>query len=116
MARRHEELKAKLMAKAEAVIDEMLINRKDPKEATLSDIEQAVLVAGQRLEQELTAELVAESTGEVEGEWPKCPECGGRMKAKGKRAKRLVTGQGEVKLEREYYYCAGCRKGIFPPG
>jgi hypothetical protein len=83
MARRNEELKRKLMAKAEAVIDEILANRKDPKETTLSDIEQAVLVAGQRLEQELTAELVAESTGvweadESEGQADQTPGDGAR--------------------------------------
>lgn len=116
MSRRNEELKAKLMAKAEAVIDELLASRKDPREATLADIERAVLVAGQRIEQELTATLVKESAVQVEGAWPRCPECGGRMKAKGKRAKRLVTEKGEVQLEREYYYCAACRTGIFPPG
>ena len=60
MARSREELKAKLMAKAEVVIDELLARRKDPREASLSDIEQAVLVAGQRLEQALTEELVRE--------------------------------------------------------
>lgn len=116
MTRSKEELKRELMVKAEAVIDELLAKRKDPREARLSDIEQAVLVAGQRLEQELTAELVKESAVQVEGEWPRCPECDGRMKAKGKRSKRLVTEKGEVKLEREYYYCAACRRGVFPPG
>ena len=116
MARSREELKAKLMAKAEVVIDELLARRKDPREASLSDIEQAVLVAGQRLEQALTEELVRESAGQEEEAWPTCPGCGGRMKAKGKRRKRLVTERGEVELEREYYYCAACRRGIFPPG
>jgi uncharacterized protein with PIN domain len=116
MTRSQEELKRELMAKAEAVIDELLAKRKDPREATLSDIERAVLVAGQRLEQELTASLVEESAAQVEGEWPRCLECGERMKAKGKRTKRLVTEKGEVRLEREYYYCGACRKGVFPPG
>lgn len=116
MSRRNEELKAQLMAKAEAVIDELLASRRDPREATIADIERAVLVAGQRIEQELTATLVKESAAQVEGEWPRCPECGRRMKGKGKRAKRLVTEKGEVQLEREYYYCAGCRRGVFPPG
>jgi uncharacterized protein with PIN domain len=116
VTRSREELKRELMAKAESVIDELLAKRKDPREATLSDIERAVLVAGQRLEQELTASLVKESAAQVEEEWPRCPECGGRMKAKGKRTKRLVTEKGQVRLERAYYYCAVCRRGIFPPG
>lgn len=99
------------MAKAEPAIDELLARRKDPREATLSDIERAVLVAGRQIEQELTAELVKESAAQVDGEWPTCPECGGRLKAKGERAKRLVTEKGEVKRKRKYYHCAGCRRG-----
>ena len=116
MSRKHDELKAQLMAKAEAVIEALLVARKAPAEATLADIEQAVLVAGQRLEQELTAELMAESAAELVERWPTCPECGRRLKAKGKRRRTVVTETGEVTLEREYYHCAACGSGLFPPG
>jgi len=116
MSRSNSALRARLMAKAEAVIDELLVTKKAPAEASLADIEQAVLVAGQRLEQELTAELLAESGAEVEQSWPICPQCGRRLKAKGKRRRTLVTETGEVSLEREYYHCAACRTGLFPPG
>ena len=116
MSRRNAELKARLMAKAEAVVDELLATKKAPEEATLADIEQAVLVAGQRLEQELTAELVAEGGQVLEQAWPVCPQCGRRLRAKGKRQRRVVTERGEVTLEREYYHCATCGTGLFPPG
>ena len=110
------ELKARLMTKAEAVIDEFLATKKSAAEATLTDIEQAVLVAGQRLEQALADELLAASAAELAEPWPTCPQCGRRMKAKGKRPRRVVTESGEVTLEREYYHCAGCGAGLFPPG
>ena len=116
MSRQNTELKARLMAKAESVIDELLARKKSPAEATLTDIEQAVLVAGQRLERVLTDELLAASAAELAAPWPTCPECGQRMQAKGKRRRRVVTETGEVTLEREYYHCAACGAGLFPPG
>lgn len=116
MTRRQEEVKARLMAKAEAVIEELLSSKPEASTISLAEIEQAVRVAGQEIEQALTDELLQESTRQVAEEWPRCAECGARMQAKGKRAKRVVTETGEVRLEREYYYCAGCRRGIFPPG
>jgi tRNA(Ile2) C34 agmatinyltransferase TiaS len=116
MSRTNPELQARLEAKARAVISELLAHQKDPAQRTLTDIEQAVRVAGQALTQALTAELVAESAAQVEVEWPTCQACGRRMKAKGKRPKRLVTETGEVSVEREYYHCAACGTGVFSPG
>ena len=109
------EIKARLMAQAEAMIDELLATRKAPEEASLEDIEQAALGIGERLEQAVTAELVQDSAAVVERDWPTCPRCGARLKAKGKRRQRIVTETGEVTVEREYYHCAACRQGLFPP-
>jgi len=109
------EIKARLMTKAEAVIDELLAKRKAPEDASLEDIEQAALQLGEQLEQAVTLELVQDSAAAVEREWPTCPQCGARMKAKGKRRQRIVTETGEVPVEREYYHCAACGQGIFPP-
>ena len=53
------ELKACLMAEAEAAIDKLLATRQAPAEASLADIEPVVLAAGQQIAQVLTAELVA---------------------------------------------------------
>ena len=109
------ELKARLMAEAEAAIDQLLAARKAPAEASLADIEQVVLAAGQQIEQALTAELVTESAVEP-APWPSCPQCGRKMKNKGQRRRRVVTETGEIELERTYYHCAACGQGIFPPG
>jgi hypothetical protein len=110
------DLKARLLAKAEAVIEAMLAQRKAASEISLAEIEQGVLAAGQEWTQALTAELVADSGRGLTDPWPTCPECGRRLKAKGKRRRRLVTQTGEVTLRREYYHCAACGKGLFPPG
>jgi len=115
MSTQDTEVKARLMAKAEASIDAMLAARKRPAEAQLEDIEQAALSAGRQLAQAVTVELVAESAAELPA-WPMCPQCGQKMKAKGKRRRRVVTESGEVTLKRAYYHCAACGQGIFPPG
>lgn len=109
------EMKARLLAKAEAVIDEVLAARQPPSEAKLADIEQSALRVGQHLAQALTAELVAES-GAAVATWPDCPECGRRMRVKGKRQRVVVLETGEVTVERAYYHCAACQTGVFPPG
>ena len=115
MSRSAAELKTRLMAKAEATIETLLAKRQSPGEASLADIEQVVLAAQDEFGQTLTAELVAESAAELPA-WPRCPQCGGKMQAKGKRRRRVVTETGEVELERGYYHCAACGQGIFPPG
>jgi NADH pyrophosphatase NudC (nudix superfamily) len=109
------ELKARLKVEAEAAIEQLLANRKAPAEASLADIERVVRAASQQMEQALTAELLAESAAELPA-WPTCPQCGQKMKNKGKRRRRVVTETGEVEIERHYYHCAACGQGFFPPG
>lgn len=115
MPKSNAELKARLMAEAEATIDQVLATRPAPAAASLAEIEQAARAAGQQIAQVVTAELVSASAAELPP-WPKCPKCGGKMKNKGKRRRRVVTETGEVELERSYYHCAACGQGIFPPG
>lgn len=115
MPRYDAELKARLLAEAEAAIEKLLAERVAPEQASLADIERVVRAAGKRLEQTLTTELVNESARQP-GPWPTCPQCGGKLKNKGKRSRRLVTETGEVELGRTYYHCAACGQGFFPPG
>jgi NADH pyrophosphatase NudC (nudix superfamily) len=109
------ERKARLTAEAEAAIEELLTKRKAPAEASLADIEQVVRAASLKFEQALTAELLAESAAQLPA-WPSCPQCGQKMKNKGKRKRRVVTETGEVEIERHYYHCPDCGHGFFPPG
>ena len=116
MPRPKANLKARLMAQAEAAIEELLAQKKPPETATLAEIEGVVLKARQQIEQGLTRELLAESGQALLATWPVCPRCGQRLKAKGKRKRRVVTVTGEVTVKREYYHCRACRHGFFPPG
>ena len=109
------ELKARLMAEAEAAIDQLLATRTAAAEASLADIEREARTAGQHMAQAVTSALVAESAGELPA-WPNCPQCGRKMKNKGRHRRRVVTETGEVELKRAYYYCATCQRGFFPPG
>jgi len=109
------ELKARLMAQAEAAIDSALAARPAPAEASLADIEQVALATSQSLAQAVTEALVAASQVELPA-WPTCPTCGQKMKNKGQRRRRVVTESGVVALERTYYHCAACGRGLFPPG
>lgn len=108
-----ESLKGQLMAQAEAAIDEVLAGRK--AQNTLSEIENLVETAGQRLQQKLTGALL-KVEGQPSGPGPVCEQCGDEMHYKGQKKRHIVTKTGDVEVERAYYYCEGCQRGFFPPG
>jgi hypothetical protein len=108
-----QDLKARMMAEAEEVIDNLLAGAGEKECLMLSDIERLVRMAGQRMMERLTQDLV-ESEAEVE-DLGTCLECGQKMRYKGEKVRHLATETGEVNLKRAYYYCPKCRKGIFPP-
>jgi hypothetical protein len=111
-----EELKAHLMAQAEAMIDKMLARKPKVEDITLSDIEQLAIGGGQEFREAVLKSLAGESSQSERGEAERCPECGQAMHYKGKRGKDVVTEAGEIHVERDYYYCHHCRRGVFPPG
>lgn len=111
-----EELKAHLMAQAEAAIEEMVEQKPDSAAITLTDIEQLALAGGKTFRETVLASLVKDSEQAEQEEKLRCPQCEQTMHYKGKRPKTIVTEAGEVRVERDYYYCAGCKYGVFPPG
>jgi hypothetical protein len=111
-----EELKAHLMARAEETVDDLLARKPKAEDITLSEIEQLALKGGKAFREAVLASLVGESAREEERAGVPCPECGQAMHYKGKRGKDVVTEAGEVRVERDYYYCAHCQRGLFPPG
>lgn len=113
MPQSNEELKARMMAQAEAAIEALLHERGKKSELDLSDIEHLAREAGQRVMQGLTADL-ADAEEESKRDTV-CPECGQALIYKGKKERNLVTDTGELRIKRGHYYCPTCRKGIFPP-
>ena len=106
-------LKARMMGEAEEVIDRMLAERSKQDELDLADIEGMVREAGKQVMEGFTRHMVAD---EAERETNNiCPECGRKMRGKGRKPRYLVTKTGEVQLVRAHYYCSHCKEGVFPP-
>jgi YgiT-type zinc finger domain-containing protein len=106
-----EELKAKLLARAEATVDEMLKDERLHERMTLSEIEQVIGASEADFRQAVLEEIIA-----IQQETPStCPLCGGKLENKGKRRKQVVSLRGETAIERTYYQCHECGQGYFPP-
>ncbi len=104
------------MKEAERIIDELLAWEEETEKPNLSQIEEVVLELRERLSQKM-AEVVIEGQEEarpVPG--PACERCGGEMRYKGLKSKRVSSWVGKLELERGYYYCEECERGYFPPG
>lgn len=116
MKKRGGELKGVLMAEAEAVIDELLRWHEETEAPNFSQIEAKVLALRERLSQRMAVEVAKGQATSRPVPGPVCQGCGQEMAAKGLHRKTIVSWVGEVELERSYYYCARCRRGLFPPG
>jgi len=116
MPKSREEMKAELMKKAEAVIDELLAWHLETDQPNLSQVEEKVLDLRQRLSEQMSQTVIEnqEAVRPVPG--PRCGTCGQEMRYKGMKKNGVSSWVGELKLERGYYYCEGCRSGLFPPG
>ena len=111
MSNKKDELKAKLLAEAEAALEKMLADERMSQRMTITEIEEVI----GDLENDFRQRVLREVMDEQEDQAISCPECGGKLRNKGKHSKRLVTLRGESDLERTYYQCEACNKGIFPP-
>ena len=112
MPTKREELKAKLLARAEATIDKMLQDKRLHEQMTLSEIEQIIGQPEADFRQAALEEVIA-----LQQETPTtCPQCGGTLTNKGKRHRQVVSLRGETTIERTYYQCRVCGQGYFPPG
>jgi uncharacterized protein with PIN domain len=106
-----EDMKAKLLARAEAAIEALLSDKRLHEKMTLSEIEQIVGGSEADFRQGALEEIIA-----LQQETPTtCPLCGGKLENKGKRRKQVVSLRGEATIERSYYQCQSCQRGYFPP-
>jgi uncharacterized protein with PIN domain len=111
MSSKREDLKAKLLAQAEAAMDRRLSDERLSEAMTLRDSEAVIGVSEKDFRQGTLEEIIT-----IQPEKPTtCPLCGGKLRNKGKHKKRVVTLGGETDVERTYYHCEGCGKGYFPP-
>lgn len=117
MKRSREQLKADLMAQAEQAIEGLIGWSADTPQPTLAQIEEEVLKLREQLSEQMAQRVVAEqdaATQSVPG--PSCPTCGREMRYKGDKAHPVESRIGTIEVQRSYYYCSYCHKGLFPPG
>lgn len=116
MAKTRAEMKAELQVEAERLIDALLDWTDETDAPDLTAIEDEVLKLRQQFGEKLAAAAVERqpSTAPLT---IACPQCGRPMHQKKKRQRRRVQGRvGGVALNRAYYYCDHCHRGLFPPG
>ena len=114
--RSREEMKAELLAEAGALIDRAFDWDDETEAPTLREIEQVVLRLRKRFGERIAEAMIErqEESRPVPG--PRCPECGAEMRYKGQKESDIESQVGALGIERGYYYCAQCRRGLFPPG
>jgi hypothetical protein len=113
---RREDLKAQLLAAAEQAIDTMLGQQSAPEPIHLSEIERLALEARGAMGRALVEGLVQDSQEARSKVETRCPDCGEVLQGRGRRARRIVTEAGEVRVERDYYFGSRCGQHLFPPG
>jgi ssDNA-binding Zn-finger/Zn-ribbon topoisomerase 1 len=111
-----EQKRVRLLAAAEAAIDELLAWEETNKAPNLRQIEEEVLKLREEFGQELALTVlegqeVVQPVAEV-----RCPKCGQEMRYKGQKPTGIESWVVNGALKRGYYYCPACKQGIFPPG
>lgn len=112
---RREALKKKLMNSLEEQIEAYLDWYDDTEDLKFRDVEKQVLETRKEVGARL-AETIAAEEATVMAAGMRCPVCGGKLRRKGRKAKVVVSLAGDVKVERDYYYCPHCQRGFFPLG
>lgn len=85
--------------------------------ATMREIEEEIDRRMSKMRARLITDTVmrSASTGMEKGKKEMCPKCGGEVKKKGKKKRKLETNGGqEIEFEREYVTCQSCGHGFFP--
>jgi len=116
MKRSREQIKAELLKRFEQEVDELLDWQENSQAPNLSQFEEEILAARKEISIALLEELLQGEEQRAPVEAPRCETCGKPMEGKGKQPQVIETRVGTLRLEREYYYCAHCKAGIFPPG
>jgi RNase P subunit RPR2 len=110
-------------ATSEAVARELVAWREAHPKASLTQIEDAVFEAVQRLQARALRQVVHASTAadvaaQPVEERPTCPTCHARLEPRGRQRRTIRPARQRTPLEinRSYAVCAECGAGLFPPG
>ena len=113
MRKSQADIKAKLLAQYESILDDILSQNEES--VTLTEIEELALRARAEVGRQMTTALLEVANGYHRGTL-RCKGCGQTMRNKGEKHRYLRTRSGDVEVERAYYYCPQCQVGLFPPG
>jgi hypothetical protein len=110
-----EEMRAALLAEAEAAIEELL-EQVEGEEPTLTELEEIILELRKRLGQRMGRVIIERQEATRPVERPTCLTCGQEMSYKGMKRVTAESRLGLLELKRAYYYCDRCQSDLFPPG
>ncbi len=108
-----EQEKVEFLRAAEAMYEELHAWRARHLEASFDEIANQVTPRRRVLMGKLLNELAVKADERVEA--PMCEECGAAMRYRGRPERQVGHREGDVELERAYYYCDSCEGGLFPP-
>lgn len=108
--------RARLLAAAEAAIDELLAWDETNQAPNLRQIEEEVLKLREGFGQELALTVLEGQEAVQPAAGVRCPKCGQEMRYKGRKPTELESWVVNGVLKRGYYYCPACQHGLFPPG
>ncbi len=108
-----EQEKAEFVRAAEAMYEELHAWRARHLDASFDEIADQVTLRRRVLMGKLLNELAAKADERIEA--PVCEQCGEAMRYRGRPERQVGHREGEVGLERAYYYCDSCEGGLFPP-
>lgn len=116
MKRNRERVKADLMAEMSAMVDQYLDWEAKANKPSLREIEDVTLRLRDEMGRRMAEIVIANREAKQLPQTPVCPECGKELAYKGQKEARAESRLGTLQTERGYYYCAHCKRGIFPPG
>lgn len=98
------------------IMEKMKVWRAGNRQATLTEIEEAVEAELAQLRKQLVEEMIQEEAAELP-DVPNCPGCGETMVKNGRRRRQLKGKEGKgIELERQQWRCLTCGETLFPPG
>ena len=110
-------------AASQSVARELAEWRRTHPKATLTEIEDAVFEAMQKLQVKALGDVVqasaaADVAAQPRAERPRCPTCCGQLEPRGRqrRTVRPARQRAALTVDRTYAVCAMCGAGLFPPG
>src|SRR5262245_29804252 len=104
MKETREQKRVRLVAAAEAAIDELLAWEETNKAPNLRQIEEEVLKLREEFGQELALTVLGGQEAVQPGAGVKCPKCGQEMRYKGRKPTELASWVVSSTVERGYYY------------